>query len=68
MKIVNLTTALENVKWSLGKIQKHLENGYPDRALVRTKETIRAIQKYEETRGKGCIIKPKAHPPSKVCV
>ena len=68
MKIINLTTALENIKWSLAKVQKHLEDGYPDRALVRTKETIRAISKYEETRGKGCFIKPKAHPPSKAVV
>ncbi len=68
MKIVNLTTALENVKWSLEKIKTHLENGFPDRALIRTKATILAIQKFEEFRGKGAIIKPKAHPPSKVCV
>jgi hypothetical protein len=68
MKIVNLSTALDNVKWSLGKIKEHLEGGFPDRALVRTKETIRAIEKFEDFRGKGYLIKPKGHPPSKVCV
>lgn len=63
MKIVNLTTALENVKWSLNKIKTHLESGFPDKALVRTIETIRAIEKFEDVRGRGNCVKPKHHPP-----
>ena len=68
MKIMNLATALENVKWSLNKIKTHLESGFPDRALVRTNETLRAIEKFEETRGRGFCITRQHHPPSKAVV
>jgi hypothetical protein len=46
MKTIDMANLLAMFDESMSKIIEHLETGYPDRALIRAKETQRVFRKY----------------------